>query len=132
MTLNPKILSMSGDSSIHISSQQLIQLTFPRIQYRRFLSRYLWPRIYFHILEALIGFFVSKKLMFVRHFSETTLTQRLSGSVSIFQPSFANRTALTSWIFLIPISPLTFWSTYFVPWYWGVAKCWEWYSELLL
>lgn len=55
----------------------------------------------FHIVEALADFFASKKLVLVEYFATTTLTQRLSRSVSVFCHSFANGVASTSRVLLI-------------------------------
>lgn len=50
--------------------------------------------IHFHIFEVVAIFFSSSKFVLVRYFEETTVTQILSGSIKIYQPSFANKTVL--------------------------------------
>lgn len=61
--------------------------------------------MYFHIIEALLTFFALKRLAFVRFFVKPTLAHILLGSTNIFYPSFTNKPALTSLVFLIPNPP---------------------------
>lgn len=58
-----------------------------------------------HIVDAVTDFFTSRKLLLLKYFAETTLTQTIFGSIKTFQPSFTNKVALTSTFLLMPKPP---------------------------
>lgn len=96
---------MRGESALQLSCQKLIMFPLPNTHRTPLLRRYLWFKIYFHILETLPVFLTFRKLFFVKYLANTTFTHKLSGLLNTFQPSLARLAALISSHFLIPNPP---------------------------
>lgn len=100
------ILSIRRESSIHLSYKKLIFCHYGVSNIWPFLRRYLWRKMFFKAVDAMLDLLFWKKVaLSLSYLSLTNWIHVFPSRDRMFQPCFARKTALTSSVSVIPGPP---------------------------